>query len=498
MKFRLPDWIHLPWRSLRKVKPYYPSSFLKLIVIGFLLVAAPLAIGLINSAISIDRLAKQSQRAVYQAAEAAKDSRVLLEEVTAMERRLRQAVILNDLSLLEGYRLSHTRFLKSARRLADLPLDDEYDKLVNKLMRAEMSAYEKAVNAPTAAAAEIAVKDYIELENIARQISAVANALIEREIEAMRELSDRTLRFTQWQLLALIPVALFLVFGFILLIARPINQIETAIRRIGRGDLAGEISVDGPQDLHYLGERLDWMRLRLQDLEEQKSRFLRQLSHELKTPLSALREGTELLSDEVVGPITSDQRQVVNILKHSGIKLQRLIEDLLSYSSLRQNPLKLNTCLVAIRPIIEHVLLDQMLAIQNKKLITTISGEDISIIADEEKMRIIVDNLMSNAIKFSPLNGRIEMTISHEDSVAVLEVFDEGPGIAVEEREKIFEPFYQGKALSDGYIKGTGLGLSIARELVQAHGGNIMALEKGSGGARIRITLPDIGPGAAG
>ena len=113
-------------------------------------------------------------------------------------------------------------------------------------------------------------------------------------------------------------------------------------------------------------------------------------------------------------------------------------------------------------------------------------------------MRIIVDNFMSNAIKFSPLNGRIEMTISHEDSVAVLEVFDEGPGIAVEEREKIFEPFYQGKALSDGYIKGTGLGLSIARELVQAHGGNIMALEKGSGGARIRITLPDIGPGAAG
>ena len=130
--------------------------------------------------------------------------------------------------------------------------------------------------------------------------------------------------------------------------------------------------------------------------------------------------------------------------------------------------------------------------------IKDISGEDISIIADEEKMRIIVDNLMSNAIKFSPLNGRIEMTISHEDSVAVLEIFDEGPGIAVEEREKIFEPFYQGKALSDGYIKGTGLGLSIARELVQAHGGNIMALEKGSGGARIRITLPDIGPGAAG
>src|SRR4029077_20259370 len=115
------------------------------------------------------------------------------------------------------------------------------------------------------------------------------------------------------------------------LIARPIAQIDSAIRQLGSADFEHPIRVSGPADLQSLGERLDWLRRRLTELEAQKNRFLRHLSHDLKTPLAALREGTELLNDQVAGPLAPPQRQVVAIMRDNSVKLQPLIEELLGY-----------------------------------------------------------------------------------------------------------------------------------------------------------------------
>ena len=114
-------------------------------------------------------------------------------------------------------------------------------------------------------------------------------------------------------------------------IARPIAELDAAIRQLGGADFEQPIAVRGPEDLKTLGERLDWLRRRLVELEDEKNRFLRHLSHELKTPLTALREGAELLHDEVGGPLSGPQRRVVAIMKDNSIKLQRLIEELLDY-----------------------------------------------------------------------------------------------------------------------------------------------------------------------
>ena len=480
-------------REIRAPSPklhlYYPNSFLKLIFIGFVLVALPLVVGLVNSALSINHLADQSQRAVYQAAQAAHGGRALVDEVTAMERSVRQAVILNDATLLEGYERSHLKFMSTAKSLATLPLGNEQLQLLQTLIRSENAIHEQVAKAPNVDARGLAANGFAALADSAQRISAMGNALIEREVDAMKDMASGAMRIMQWQLLALIPVAIFLVFGFAMLIARPFRQIDAAIRRIGQGDLLVPVIVDGPQDLSALGARLDWMRRRLLDLEEQKNRFLRHLSHELKTPLTALREGAELFADGVVGSLTAKQQEVAEILRHNSLQLQRLIEDLLNYSTLQAGASSLLFTPVQLHPVIEKVLLDQKLAILNKQIQVSVIGVDATIEGDEDKLRVIMDNLLSNAIKFSPVGGKIDFVLARDASHLSVDVADQGPGVAADEREKIFDAFYQGRTAAASYVKGTGIGLSIAREYALAHRGRIDILDTASG-ACFRVTLP--------
>lgn len=315
------------------------------------------------------------------------------------------------------------------------------------------------------------------------------NAMADREVGALQELAGKAQRITLIQLLALVPVAVFLVAGFTVLITRPIRELERGIRRLGEGDFASPVAVNGPEDLEYLGRQLDWLRRRLADLEEQKTRFLHHVSHELKTPLTALREGSDLLAEEATGALSDGQREIVSILQENSIELRRRIEDLLNYSvaRFRQSALALGP--VRMNELIGSVTATQKLALRAKELVLETDCEDLVLQADAEKMRIIVDNLLSNAIKFTPRGGTIQVAVRGSGGLAVLDLRDSGPGIAREERERVFEPFVQGRATASGPVRGTGLGLAIVREYVQAHGGSIGIVDAPAG-AHFRVTIP--------
>lgn len=471
---------------------YYPRSFLKLLLIGFALVALPLIFALINNAISIDRLANRSQRAVYQAAQATQSSRQLAELLTAMERSARQMVILSDRSLLDTYVINRKQFLDTAAQFSSLPFDQEQTGALAEIVRGEEAIF-AVLSAASARTPQLqkAVNGFIGLADRARVITTRSNELIDREVEAMRATAAQAQRITLWQLLALIPVVIFLVAGFTILIVRPIRQIDSAIRRLGGGEFNTAVEVGGPEDLQYLGERLEWMRRRLVDLEQQKNRFLRQVSHELKTPLTALREGAELLSDEVVGKLTPEQREIAEILRHSSIELQRQIEDLLSYGAIQFHKVALELKPLNIRRVINRVADDQKLAIRARNLKLEIEADDVTLAADFEKLRAILDNLMSNAIKFSPANGAIAVAARSEGTQLVLDVSDEGPGIPPGDHARVFDPFYQGRNNAAGWVKGTGIGLSVVKEYVAAHGGSVEVVDDAPAtGARFRVRLP--------
>jgi two-component system sensor histidine kinase GlrK len=469
---------------------YYPRSFLKLLLIGFTLVALPLIFALINNAVSVDQIANRSQRAVQQAVQATQGVRRLAELLTTMERTARQIVILGDQSLLETYGVSRKELAQTARQFGNLPFDGEQKSSLDQILRGEEEIH-AVLSQPGATPEQLreAVERFGDLGALARVIAVRSNALIDREVETMRETAAQAQRLTYWQLLALVPVVIFLVVGFSLLIARPISQIDAAIRHLGRGQFTAPVSVSGPQDLEQLGERLEWMRRELLDIEEQKNRFLRQVSHELKTPLTALREGAELLSEEAVGKLTPEQREIAEILRHNSVELQKLIEDLLSFGQSQFRKVTVDLEPVDVRQIIERVAADQRLAMKARGISLDCAAEDVMLSADPEKLRVVVDNLLSNAVKFSPEGGVVRIIAGIYAGTLRLEVIDQGPGIAGAERERIFDPFYQGRASGAGPVRGTGIGLSVVKEYVFAHGGSVEVVESPRG-AHFRVRLP--------
>jgi len=469
---------------------YYPRSFLKLLLIGFTLVALPLIFALINNAVSVDRIANRSQRAVYQAVQATQSSRRVLELLNAMERTARQVVILGDQFLLDAYDIARKDLVQTAGQFSSLPFDGEQRAALDQILRGEAEIHSVLSN-PGATPAQLrtAIENFSELGAHARTITARSSALIDREVDAMQETAARAQRLTYWQLLALIPVVIFLVIGFSLLIARPISQIDAAIRHLGRGQFAAPVSVSGPQDLEQLGERLEWMRRELLDIDEQKNRFLRQVSHELKTPLTALREGAELLSEEAVGKLTPEQREIAEILRHNSVELQKLIEDLLSFGASQFRKVTVDLEPVDVRQVIERVAADQRLVLKARGVSLECSAEDVMLSADSEKLRVVIDNLLSNAVKFSPEGGVVSVGAHLFSGSLQLDVIDQGPGIAPGERARIFDPFYQGRASGAGFVRGTGIGLSVVKEYVFAHGGSVEVLDAPRG-AHIRVRLP--------
>ncbi|MCX7184032.1 MAG: ATP-binding protein [Nitrosospira sp.] len=468
-----------------------PKSFLKLILLGFALMGLPLIIALINSAVSIDQLAEHSRKTVYQAAQIAHGSRVLVDEIAIMERSVQQTLILADTSLLEGYFDAHKKFEDTVTSLFELSPRTEQKQSLQQLRSSEAEIFRKVAAArQTPKKLRGLTGDFVPLLDSARAFSADGDALIELEVGEMQEMAEHARSVVGRQLLALIPFMILLAFTFSMIIARPIRQIDDAIRNMGQGDLSEAVRVDGPQDLIYLGKRLDWMRRRFLELEEQKTQFLQHVSHELKTPLTAIREGADLLAEGVVGDLTAKQQHVASILHSNSKQLQRRIEDLLSYSALQTDKFTLVKHPANLAIIVDTVLQDQNLAIMNKGLRIDLICPELMLDCDEFKIRTIVDNLLSNAVKFSPPASCIKIRTGKVDQSIQLDITDAGAGIDETDWDKVFEPFYQGRRVPDSHVRGTGLGLSIAREYALAHDGNIELVQQAEAGAHFRLTLP--------
>jgi len=468
----------------------FPRSFLGLLVTSFLLVAMPLVGALLYSAWDTRSLAEQSRSAVYNAAQAARGSRALVNRIGSIERLAQQLAVLPDPGLLEDYARLHEGFRQLTQDLARLPLDDQQLAALRRTMDEEQALYDLLASGMQGRPEASVVNDRVaDLAENANEVLAISYRVADDEVERLRATAEGAQHRLLQLVLATLAAALGIAFALTRVIARPIAELDASIRRLGSADFAQPIRVGGPQDLRDLGARLDWLRRRLTELEAQKNRFLRHLSHELKTPLASLREGAELLNDQVAGPLAPPQRAVVGIMRDNSVKLQKLIEELLDYQRVLHAAASLEVKPVRLDALVREVVEAQRLSALAKEQRVVQEVAAVQVDADPEKLRSIVDNLLGNAIKFTPPGGTITVLGREADERVTIEVIDSGPGVPAEERDAVFDSFFRGRAKAGGRVEGSGLGLAIAREFAEAHGGRI-ALVAGGAGGHFRVTLP--------
>jgi len=342
----------------------YPRSFLSLLVIGFTIVAAPLLFALFSNALAFERLAGMSEQAVHSAVKVTQASRSLVTTVNSLERSARQYAVAGEATFLEAYQGHREAFVALLRQLDTMTLSEE--------QRAEVGSIEQDANAidaylsrtgPTPVLAQYLQREFGALTDRAHRLVALGDHVIDESIEQLRTQAVQSRNSVFWLMMALIPTAVLLIASFTYLIARPITQVSAGIKGLGEGDFGKPIQIEGPGDMVRLGEQLDWLRERLITLESQKTRFLQHVSHELKTPLTALREGSDLLSSGVVGTLNAEQREIARILKENSIELRKLIEALLNYSAVHAQTHYLDARIVPLKDLVMRVINDRTLAI---------------------------------------------------------------------------------------------------------------------------------------
>ena len=465
-------------------------SFRQTLLAAFLLIAGLLAAASLGGLFTLERVMAQSRAATERALVLTSDTRQLADLRVSMERSARQYIVLDDPSLLRGFSQSAddaTRLLDEMRR-HELP-----DALATQWLAQIPPIKEELGGAKASIQQREDALDtqFRALDRINGQIADAVRVSGEKRNERLQAELEAGRASVGQQVLGAIALAALLAIAFGLWLTLPLKRLERAIASLGENRMDTPVVIRGPSDLRSIGRRLEWLRLRLKELDEDKARFLRYTSHELKTPLAALREGVALLEDGVAGPMTPDQREIARILGHNTATLQSQIEALLRFNAAAFEARRLNRSETDLRRLLHDLIEEQRLQWQARHLTIELNGEAPELAVDADKLSAALGNLLSNSIRFSPVNGTLFITLTSLRGIVRIDMQDQGPGVAPADRARIFEPFFRGEVQPDDAVRGTGIGLSIVREYIQAHGGRVDLLSDGPG-AHFRIELPHV------
>jgi two-component system sensor histidine kinase GlrK len=434
----------------------------------------PLASGLINVVHVLQDVVDTQRRFTHNSLAVTRDVRQVGESVSQFQRATGQYHLLRDAEFGDALERAYAG-LRARLAQLDAPLRDATARATLARLDRGSAALYRTVHPGRfldSARFHALESEFAALHADARMLQEQADAAVQDEQQALEAAMQSTRERLIALGLALVPLTLLLAAVFSWLINRPIRQLKAAIQQLGQANLAPLPAISGPQDMVELGREIDWLRQRLQALEAQKTRFLRHVSHELKTPLASLREGVALLDDELAGRLNARQRDIVTIMDQGSRDLQRRIEELIRYGSMVREPVRAATAEQPLADVADSVLARHRLALDARRLTVDTAFDAATVCADRAQLETALDNLLSNAVRFSPEGGRILVKSTPQEGAVALWVCDMGPGIPAAERDRVFEPFFQGAHQPASAVKGSGLGLSIVREAQLAAGGS--------------------------
>lgn len=450
---------------------------------GFVLVLMPLGGMIWHDSQALSHLSQLTSDEVERAVRDTRRATLLSTQAIDLERTLRRYAVLGDERILGTYQqqlLNYRELLATHRQsIPDAAVYGELD--------ATLTWLDGLQDLPRAKAESTSPR-FDRFTELNQQLEGITRGQVDEHVARMRT-AIAELRTEIWWVSGFVVVlSLLLVLLFTYLIIHPVRQIESRILSLGAGVEPDKRPVDGPAELVLLGERILWLHDKLKELEQQKYQFLRHVSHELKTPLAVLREGADLLSEQLVGPLNGDQQEICQMLEENSRRLQTLIERLLDFNRLSQQEVFSLTA-VPLTPLLLELLTEYRLALESKQIGVHLPSEPISLQAESYRLRLILDNLFSNAVSYGAKGGQIWIRAGAGADGGWLEVANEGPSIPLAERERIFEPFEQGSIVRQGLLKGSGMGLSIARESAMSLGGELRLIDDKQADVCFRLDL---------
>ena len=459
--------------TIKKIISLQTLSIKKLTLLGFSLVALPLVIALLYSATQINQLANQSENAIFNTAEVTETNKLLSELLVKMERYAGQSIVLKNDELSDNYfaeeeiliNLINTRLINQ-NDTALKKIGKKFLNQIEEINKLLSSNYQQIVYL-------VELQDQFKLlAKTNQRINQRSNELIYNQAREVKT-SARIVRQTMLNSLLIIPITILIAVFFIIIITKPLKKLISQIQQLEQGNFEHKINLKSSPEVNEIVDALEVMRTRLHALELQKSSFIRHISHELKTPLAAIREGTELLYDNSVGELNPDQQEISDIIRTSVSRLQRLIEDLLDFNIVLDSTSLQDSEKIIVTHVINKVINERKLDIKRKNIHIQTTFNNVAVYSNAKQLTVILDNLLSNAIKYSPENNVISIATALQKEQLIITLSDHGMGLNEQVISKVFDAFYQGPAPMGNEIKGSGLGLTIVKELLMRINGDI-------------------------
>lgn len=474
-------------------------SLKSLIVLGFATAVIPLFLGVMYAAYGLRETAELGRTINSQVFEQTKTIRTVLQKSSDIERKARLFVLLSDPALRqpyerESYESARASFKQSLSDLLKLHVDNKIALLVNELSEKENLIYQQIIGSETDNSFKLPIDEAFQgFRESSNVLSREFENHVEHTFNELRQLSESLEQGLLIKGAILLMLSCALVFSLLKVLSGSMRQLDTAIRRLGSSELQEPIEVSGPADLRYLGERLEWLRTHLIALESSKQQLMQNLAREIEQPLQHIRHGAGQLHAPIEQPAANADTGIAQQMEASVDKLKTVSEQLLKYSKIQSSQPSQDIEILNMHELVEITLERfedalQAKSITVKKLIKPLQIEGIA-----EQCRGIVEELLANAIQFSPETGEIRIMLRDSGDVMELEIEDDGPGIEPDIRLQVFEPFYRGNpADNPEHGDNHGLGLAMVREYVAHHQGRIEFIDPRQDhlGARVRVQIP--------
>ena len=302
------------------------------------------------------------------------------------------------------------------------------------------------------------------------------------------DFSDRVNGTIFWAALGATAVSLILGVLLARSLTRPIQELTLATQAVAQGDLAQAVPVRSDDELGRLATAFNQMSTDLTQSRDLRRQMTADIAHDLRTPLSLILGHAEALSDGVLPPTP----ETFDVIHDEAQRLNRLVEDLRLLSLAEAGELPLMKRLVSPQSLLERAVVAHAPAAQQKhvELALEVPAALPDVAVDSDRMAQVLDNLLANALRYSPENGRIQLTARQTPTAIQLSVQDSGPGMAETELARVFNRFYRADKSRQRHEGGSGLGLAIAKSIVENHNGRIWAESTAGQGATFIIELP--------